>query len=717
MKLFFFETYKILKSRFIIILILLMLCLNAVVYNLDISFTSPASSNYRRYSHSDELSILYREYRKNPELILKTTDLVSDKIAKEDALTEQALREHIVYFPSAPAVFFKNMDISTEGIIFKLFSDSLAYKDQFNNDIEEVVKMAKRHADRAVEKGETNGFVYEQQIKSIEKYEITSRLKIPVIYYDGMESFFTYGYVNLFLLLSVLLICSHIFAVDNGMMTVMIRSAKRGRMPVFAAKTCSSIIMNILLTALFYAETLLCSFQHFGIPDMSAPLQSLPLFKFCPYPITILGGIIIIFFIKCMVILAFSAFVLAFSVLHNQIITYIGGGIFIAVNYFLSVREYVDGKDPLKLYNLYSIANPYILISRYSLLDFFNHAVPALTVICVVLFLIFALFTTVSLVLHHNNVLINIKLPKIRLKTLKLFRQRKVKTTKLFHWETYKLFINKKLIILVIAIIVASFVYSISVYRSVPSPMITKYREAMETLEGPVTDKKLELIQQKIAALSEEAGKKEELKNQHSSGEITTKEYMEKLRLANIAEMDLEVMTAVSDHADYLFSLGENGVFFYDTGWNTLLSRNDNLFYLFCIVLLFSGIFADEYSCGFAPLLHTTKRGRKDITVNKFILTVASAAIIFIILEACDFMTILANFSLPQLSAPLACIPDFSEASLSATLWSTYVARLLLSFLLSVAIATAVSALSFFLKNKTATITLSFVLCIGIYLL
>ncbi len=717
MKLFFFETYKILKSRFIIILILIMLCLNAVVYNLDISFPSPESSNYSRLLHADELSILYREYAKNPELIEKTTDLVADKIAKEEALTIQASKDRIIYIPSAPAVYFKNMDISTEGIIFKLFSNSLAYKEKFNKDIEEVIRMAKVHANRTADKSDTSGFVYEQQIRSIEKYQITSRIKIPVIYYDGTESFFTYGYVNLFLLLSVLLVCSHMFAVDSGMMTVMIRSAKKGRSSVFAAKICSAAVLNILLTFIFYTETLLCSFQRFGIPDLFVPIQSVPLFELCPYTITILGGIIIVFFIKCLIILAFSAFVLAFSVLRNQIITYAAGAAFIAVNYFLAFREYVDSMNPFKIYNLYSIANPYILLSRYSLLNVFNHAVPALAVVCVAALLISVLFTIVSAVIYRKNAVVYFKFPKIRMNALKMFRQRNVKATKLTQWEAYKLYINKKLIFLVVAIIAASLVYSLSVYRSVSSPMIQKYKEAMETLEGPVTDEKLAWINERISELSAEAGAREELKNQHDSGEITTKEYMEKLRLANIAETDLEVMTAVSEHAGYLLSLGENGVFLYDTGWNTLLSRKDNIFYLVCIVLLFSGIFADEYSCGFAPLLHTTKRGRKDTVIKKLIITVGSAAILFLILEACDFITILANFSLPQFSAPLACISDFSEASLSTTLFGAYFANLLLKFLISVALAAAVSALSYFTENKTAAITLSAVVCAGIYLL
>ena len=680
MKLFFFETYKILKSRFIIILILIMLCLNAVVYNLDISFPSPESSNYSRLLHADELSILYREYAKNPELIEKTTDLVADKIAKEEALTIQASKDRIIYIPSAPAVYFKNMDISTEGIIFKLFSNSLAYKEKFNKDIEEVIRMAKIHANRTADKSDTSGFVYEQQIRSIEKYQITSRIKIPVIYYDGMESFFTYGYVNLFLLLS-------------------------------------AAVLNILLTFIFYTETLLCSFQRFGIPDLFVPIQSVPLFELCPYTITILGGIIIVFFIKCLIILAFSAFVLAFSVLRNQIITYAAGAAFIAVNYFLAFREYVDSMNPFKIYNLYSIANPYILLSRYSLLNVFNHAVPALAVVCVAALLISVLFTIASAVIYRKNAVVYFKFPKIRMNALKMFRQRNVKATKLTQWEAYKLYINKKLIFLVVAIIAASLVYSLSVYRSVSSPMIQKYKEAMETLEGPVTDEKLAWINERISELSAEAGAREELKNQHDSGEITTKEYLEKLRLANIAETNLEVMTAVSEHAGYLLSLGENGVFLYDTGWNSLLSRKDNIFYLVCIVLLFSGIFADEYSCGFAPLLHTTKRGRKDTVIKKFIITVRSAAILFLILEACDFITILANFSLPQFSAPLACISDFSEASLSTTLFGAYFANLLLNFLISVALAAAVSALSYFTKNKTAAITLSAVVCAGIYLL
>lgn len=718
MKLFLYELLKILKNRAFIILVSAMLCLHVCSYYLSIHFTPTWSEKFLNYHFQEKVEIIYEEYDKNPEYILEIYNLNNTKMQEELDKLQQAANEGIAYnIASAPAVYFKDMTLASESFPFSIFATSLTYSEEYNKKIEEIISSAQRYL-KNMEKagGEPNKFIYDQQIKSIEKYKDIAHLDIPVIYSDGMESFFTYGYVNLFLLLAVLLVCSEIFAVDNGMMSVMIRSSVKGRFPIFAAKICVSIVLNVALTFLFYITTLFSVFGKFGIPNLLAPLHSIPLFEICPYHLTILGGIVVVFALKCLIILAFSSFVMVFSTLRNQLITYLSGVVFIAINYLLSVVRYTDMLNPFKIYNLYSIANPYMLIDKYSLLNVFSNAVPALSVVCIILSVIIVVCFCVSAIVYLKNTTITFRLPRLKIKLFdkKLFN---LNIKSLINWEAYKIFIDKKMALFIVLMIIVSVVFSVDTYQTPDSPIMIKYKEVITNLEGPVTAEKLNWINEEIGRLNQSVASRTLLKNQYDADEISSEEYLEQLRLTNIAEMDLVHMQQISEQANYLLTLGDDAVFLYDYGWKNLLLRDRNIFFFICIILVFAGIFSDEFSSGFAPLLRTTVFGRRKVTVRKYAITAVSSFILFMIFESIDLITIYRNYGLPKLSAPLACLINFEGTDISVSIIEGYIIHVVACLVISVFAAMAVSVLSYLTKNKTATITLSALLCAGLYLI
>ena len=141
----------------------------------------------------------------------------------------------------------------------------------------------------------------------------------------------------------------------------------------------------------------------------------------------------------------------------------------------------------------------------------------------------------------------------------------------------------------------------------------------MTTLEGPLTEEKLEYLANERAAINEVMSRQTAMQEAYIAKEISFTEYNEYLDDYNYAYSRSDLLREIEDHADYLQrqkeKTGIDGWFMYDTGWKKLYTGDADLFLYTSILLLLTGTFASEYiskssSGGFAQILRSTKNGR-----------------------------------------------------------------------------------------------------------
>ena len=190
----------------------------------------------------------------------------------------------------------------------------------------------------------------------------------------------------------------------------------------------------------------------------------------------------------------------------------------------------------------------------------------------------------------------------------------------------------------------------------------------MTTLEGPLTDEKLDWLEDERGKINDILGKQKQMQLAYVNDEISFDDYRKYLDDYNYAYSRSELLSVIEDHAAYLEMKKESGVdawFMYDTGWKKLYSGDADLFLYTCILLLLTGSFASEYisrssSGGFAAILRATKNGRKKTFYAKLISAVTVSGVIAVLFGTVDVAVIFRNFDMPSAAAPLASVRMFS---------------------------------------------------------
>jgi hypothetical protein len=142
----------------------------------------------------------------------------------------------------------------------------------------------------------------------------------------------------------------------------------------------------------------------------------------------------------------------------------------------------------------------------------------------------------------------------------------------------------------------------------------------------------------------------DQLEKDYREGKLDKETFNARYTEANDAEMRLEAFEAVTERDRVLRELHKAGhavSFVYDTGWKRYLYDTDFDVAAAAIILLLAGLFADEYTGGFARILRTTKHGRRKTLLSKAALTASTALGISLLQNGARLFTLTQHYDLP----------------------------------------------------------------------
>jgi hypothetical protein len=286
----------------------------------------------------------------------------------------------------------------------------------------------------------------------------------------------------------------------------------------------------------------------------------------------------------------------------------------------------------------------------------------------------------------------------------------------IFAAETYKTLIIKRYIFVVIVLIIAKCYISNNDFTAVKSYSDAVYKEYMTTLSGELTDKKRDFIITERTNINDILAKKDEMFEKYLTEKINFVEYREYINEYNYAYSRNELFARIENHTRYIEKVkiekNVDGWFVYDTGWKKLFHNEFDIILYVLVLLLFAGIFADEYtskssSGGFAQILRTSKNGRKRTFALKLSSSVIITIVSIVIFNLIEIILIFNNYSLPALNAPLLSMQSFADINGNITLAQYFVLYMLIKIIGYILFTLFICALSELFKNNIFAMSVS----------
>jgi len=693
MKYIIYEIRKLLGIKYIWIFAVILLVINIVLA----FYTANRNTEWQIDSHI--ISDFFNTYAANPEQITKDYANLTKLQNEQNTLRMEALqRGEYDYQPeqSLPNKY-TDTDKYNDSILFNEIFSRKDYILNYSATIQKVIDQAHMNIVEFNEIGVSyDSYAYQYQLKVIDKYIYAqSNVKMSFEYTRGWGDYFNYEIVNIFIFAILILFGSTIFAQEkhNGFFTI-IKAAKNGRTQTALAKVAAMLILNFFVVLIFTLSTIGALGVVLGFSSLNNSIQFFSDFLLSPAVVTVGQYLFITFAIKLLVFSLFSCIILMISAfIYNYAVIYLCGFGVVGLNFLLYTLRFINTYNPLKILNFVAVAAVNPLFIRYRSFAFFNKVIGYVPFMIVTfgMFLIAASVVTVVIYSRSQtvfffersyvllNILYKIKTLFVNLieRMLSALPRRQTYSLSIFKAEIYKTLVAKQYIFVMIVFFAVQCYIANEGFTTVKSYSDAVYNEYMTILEGKMTDKKLKYIARERENINFSLTQKDIMLEKYLSEEINFDEYRTYLTEYNYAYARNELFMRIETHARYIEQIkAEKDIdawFVYDTGWNKLLYSNFNIILYGLILLLFSGIFADEYtsklsSGRFAQILKTTKKGREQTFIFKFISATVITASVTFVFNAVDFILIFKNYDLPAMNAPLVSIQSFKAINSGVTI-------------------------------------------------
>jgi hypothetical protein len=586
MKLLNYEIKKLIVNKFLLITFALLLCLDAF---LCIYETNKTKSN----TDKNLVAKIYNEYSQDSEKVKKEYDKLSKLNNEYDAL---------LAINSEPDESQKETLAS-----YTEFFTWLEYKEKYNSDIQNIIEKSKDYIEEYKSVGVSEDtYLYNYNQEVIELYSKTVKLNIPVEYTRGWDYYFIFGSYNLLIILFLILTIPLIILGDmsNGFLPI-IRSTKKGRANIIITKCCCSFIVTIFSVIVFSCIPLLIFGIKYGYSSLSGYIQAFKTYELCPYILKIWQAVFLSLGIKILIFTSLSAIIMFFaSITKKYTFTYLLSLIYCGLNYMLTNIVYLNNNSFFKLMNLFTVIDTDSFFRRYWAINLFGHAISYLSVIISISVLLTAFCFIAVSILHCKTKGIR-KLKQIKFNFRFPSLHIPCRVNNLFGYELYKMIISNKFIVVIILFIIAKALISSNIYENKSSSGDNFYKYYMTILEGPATEEKKEYITKERQQINETIQNKDYMESQFADNKITYENYREYLTQYSVSELKNKYFSEIEKHAEYIDKKAKKNIsahFVYDSGWKKLfLSEFD---YILCglLLILYTGIFADEYKSGFTYL-------------------------------------------------------------------------------------------------------------------
>ncbi|MBQ8340789.1 MAG: hypothetical protein IJY22_00250 [Clostridia bacterium] len=677
MKLLYYELKKMLGLRLLWMLLVLCLIANGV---LVYSFTEKDEA----YPHLKKVEAAHLE---DPNGLYRYYEQLTVQSNEYRLLMEAYFRGELAEEPTLerPCTFSGDTTLDDE-LLIRTFYRKANSERFFKADLERVIRQAKAQQAETLFShalfGE-DGFAYQQQGLIVQTYtDIYLNAEIqPEIAY-GWDQLFAFDTVNLFLLLLVMSGTVAVLYADVEGTALILRSTPNGRRLTAAAKFSALLLFSLLTTLLLLFSTYLGVWLKCGtLSSLSNSIAIFADYGMVPLCVTV-GEYLCLFTLSKLLLCTAAAMLCALLCLALRSLLAGCAAMLGAV----AVSALLYGLLPLdggKFMNLFGVARFVSLTESFYCVNLFGYAVLLLPVALILTALIGVLCGIRSLLLYCRSG----RMPSaskrlsslLRRLQLRLYKSKKARpenmkgtSLSLLFYELRKTFLTRGGLLLLLTVLLLKIGIVNSTYTRQVDYQATLYKDYVTPLIGPVTEEKQQQIEAEYARVQTAIDSFDRMRYAFLRGELDGESYAAFLKEYNDAADRAEPIAQLRAHADYLDNVskkhGTSGYFLYNLDWDRLFSAGaDVLLILFCI-LLFSGVFADEYSkSGIIQMLRTTPKGRQRLFGQKLLFTLLASGALTLLFGGVDAVMLLSRFDLHTTEAPLLSLECFGnvEASIS----------------------------------------------------
>ncbi|MBR4027074.1 MAG: hypothetical protein IKJ01_05890 [Lachnospiraceae bacterium] len=535
---------------------------------------------------------------------------------------------------------------------------------------------------------------------------------------------------------SILLICIAILAfvlVDEKKQGVqglrcMIFASYHGRSHLILHKIIALAIWTMLLNFVFYGGTFVASciwFRQNPISYMAYPIQSLSMFSNLPVSLEIGSFLLYYFLYRCFLLFGMALFLWTILFCIDNILfsaTILGS--FGGITYI--VYKIIESNHSL---NILHYCNPWYLFSgctiftEYKNLNIFEYAINKNSIIFYSYLFFILLWIIIAFVVgtyKYPCASFNSKINRIIKKCFIPIKNRYrngITKLSITGMEYYKVLVSQRGII-ILFIFIAVFIYQADFTNILLSAKQEKYFAFVKTYEGIPNAKSEQEIEELKEMLAEVKRVYEEAQRKYEKGEIESEEWIEHILRYEAFEQDRKFLEEITEQTEYLENLKEthgiSGWYVNQYSFNQLLNEGNtlvNLWLIFGIILLCSGIFASEKKHGMISVLRGTVEGRSHLFKKKMGIAITLTIILFAVTSAIEIGTVAYVYGLSGFFAPVQSILLLQFFPMKCNIGTFFIGL----YLIKAIILLSVTAFTCMFSIKTSqffTIGVSFVLCV-----
>ncbi len=522
------------------------------------------------------------------------------------------------------------------------------------------------------------------------------------------------------IIIAIVLVVLLLFAEEKSKgLSLLVRCTKNGRSRLLLERAGILAVTSLLASFLVTGTCVLLSHMLCGEAVLGRPLQSIPEFSLCAFPVTIGEYLVLSIVLKALAAFSFGVLVLLLLVWLEAIPAILVGAGSLFAEFLL--HTLVLGTDKLsgfKLANIIALLRTEIFFKNYYNVDLFGHAVG---------FLVFST-VVVGVVVLGLVILAVIFSAKCTESTLHIGVINKVKVwcslhapnLPLFFWELRKVLFNQKGILILAAVLYFAASSGLE-YRYYS--YVDKEREYYyEKYAGAITQEKINEMQADCDELTdlyfEAADKIQDLQEHDPENE----------RILTLMQTCYDLSEKIGAVEEIIDNATEAFVYTEKTGVETQLVKPDayerllvtdrsttdknSMFLLLGIVGFFSGIMACEKECNMTLWLQTLFKGRKPLICRKIEVIALMVPVLVLGVSWTQLYQVQEAVGFNDLGATAQSLALLRELPFSMSLGGylvlIYVIRMLFAFLIGVLVA-GISALA---PNRVLCLFLSFVLLV-----
>ena len=493
-----------------------------------------------------------------------------------------------------------------------------------------------------------------------------------------------------------------LFAEKNEKQLNLLRSTPKGRRPLMRAKSLVMAVAVVLLTVALYGTNALLGRLLYGAVDLTVPVQSIALYRSCPYALTV-GGFLAGYFAVSAVSLVLLGFIfMAFSAAAERLIFVFAASAAVVILETVCYTQIpaTSHLATLKYLNVIGGVRSGACLADYVNLNIAGRPVSAL--------LLYGVCLAAALVLAALYVIRYLDRPRTAraLPAGRRFFPGAGKHTCLFLHECVKLLLPGGGAAVIVLLVLVTIWWNPAMRVQFDSLDEVYYKAYTDELCGPADAEKLESIERERETY-EQLGRdiSADLASGKSEGYIQLKYKEELLRQ--------QAFDRVAEQAEYLRAV-PGGWFFYAKGYEILtdpdsaLNRDlpQALLYVFALIALAFGIVSVDYRNEEVRLLRTTVFGRRRLTAAKCALGVLCAAIAFAAVYLVRVCRVLGAYGTAGLAAPAASMAHLSTVPAGVTVWQYLLLILAMRFAAGVLVVGAVFILMRKMRNGIAVLAL-----------